>query len=181
MEAIARGAGASTKTLYKRFKNKSDVLAAVVERNVARAMANHIGRATLAAEHLGPRDYLIRLGVEIGIALETEENAALVRMMLAEGARNRDFARLNASVTREVAAAIGDALRTWRKQGKIAFDRDPDQLASLCLQMLSSELRIRAALGDATSRVDLERSVRLAVEVFLRGIARAEGGRGATA
>lgn len=170
MDQIAKRAGASTKTLYSRFENKSEILEAVVRRNVQRTVADHLRSFALQPTESEPREFLFKFGMQIGVSALTDETAGLSRVTFAEAHRFPVLARLYKEVTGRGVAAIAEALRIWREQGKVHFDRDALHLAALCFDMMTSEARARAVIGDPWSRSELERYLALAVEVFLRGI-----------
>lgn len=170
MDQIAKRAGASTKTLYSRFDNKSEILEAVILRNVQRTVADAVRTMTLRPEDSEPRDFLIRFAMQVGVANMAEETAGLVRLSLAEAHRFPVFAKMYREVTGRGVTAIARALEVWRDRGLLAFDDDSQDLAELCFAMLTNEMRIRAVLGDPMSRAQLQRLVTLGVDVFLRGI-----------
>lgn len=170
MDQIAKRAGASTKTLYSRFDNKSEILEAVIRRNVQRTVADHLRAFALQPAESDPREFLVKFGMQIGVSALTDETAGLSRLTFAEAHRFPVLARLYREVTGRGVAAIAEALRIWREQGKVHFDLDAAHLAALCFDMMTSEARARAVIGDPWSRRELERYVALAVDVFLRGI-----------
>src|SRR5262249_36618918 len=68
MDAIARRAGASTKTLYSRYANKFEILEAVVARNIERTVVAHIRSFALTPQDAQPREFLYMLGRQIAVA-----------------------------------------------------------------------------------------------------------------
>jgi AcrR family transcriptional regulator len=177
MDQIAKRAGASTKTLYSRFDNKSGILEAVVRRNVQRTVADHLRSFVLRPAESDPREFLFKFGMQIGVSALTDETAGLSRVTFAEAHRFPVLARLYKEVTGQGVTAIAEALRIWREQGKVEFELDAVPLAALCFDMMTSEARARAVIGDPWSRSELERYVTLAVDVFLRGIEADAGNR----
>src|SRR5215469_800485 len=65
MDDIAKRAGASTKTLYSRFANKTELLEAVVQRNIEHTVLAHLRTFALTPEASTPHDYLFRFGMQI--------------------------------------------------------------------------------------------------------------------
>ena len=170
MDHIAKRAGASTKTLYSRFDNKSEILEAVIRRNVQRTVADHLRSFALRPEESEPREFLIKFAMQIGMANQALETAGLVRVSFAEAHRFPVFAEMYREVTGRGIEAIGRALSLWRDGGKLDFDDDPLDLAFLAFGMLTHEVRISAVLGTPMSRAEVQRYVTLGVDVFLRGI-----------
>jgi AcrR family transcriptional regulator len=170
MDQIAKRAGASTKTLYSRFDSKSEILEAVIRRNVQRTVADAVRNMTLRPEDTPPREFLVKFAMQIGVANMADETAGLVRLSLAEAHRFPVFAKMYREVTGLGVKAIARALNIWRDQKLIDFDNDPQDLAMLAFVMLTHEMRISAVLGQPMSRAELQRHVDLGVEVFLRGI-----------
>jgi AcrR family transcriptional regulator len=170
MDQIAKRAGASTKTLYSRFDSKSDILEAVIRRNVQRALADHVRNMTLSPGTTEPREFLTTFAMQVGLANMAEEIAGLVRLTIAEAHRFPVYAKMYHDVTGLGVRAIARGLRVWRDKGLIEFDADPDDLAMLAFGMLTHQIRIRAVLGNPMTRTELQRHVTLGVDVFLRGI-----------
>lgn len=170
MDQIAKRAGASTKTLYSRYDNKSEILEAVIRRNVQRTVADHLRGFALRPEESEPRDFLIKFSMQVGMANQALETAGLVRLSFAEAHRFPVFAEMYREVTGRGIDAIAGALRIWREAGMLEFDEDPRDLGVLAFAMLTHEMRVNAVLGLPMSRGELQRYVTLGVDVFLRGI-----------
>ena len=64
IDKVASEAGVSTRTIYERFKNKGDLLGAVISRLVERDMETVL--ATEELDRLEPRQALTRIGEMIG-------------------------------------------------------------------------------------------------------------------
>lgn len=170
MDQIAKRAGASTKTLYSRFDNKSEILEAVIRRNVQRTVADHLRGFALRPEESEPREFLIKFSMQIGLSNQALETAGIVRLSFAEAHRFPVFAEMYREVTGRGIEAIARALRIWREAGKLDFDDDPRDLGVLAFGMLTHEMRVNSVLGMPMSRAELLRYVTLGVDVFLRGI-----------
>jgi AcrR family transcriptional regulator len=170
MDQIAKRAGASTKTLYSRYDNKSEILEEVVRRNVQRTVADHLRGFALRPEESEPHEFLTKFAMQIGMANLALETAGLVRLSFAEAHRFPVFAEMYREVTGRGIEAIGRALRLWREAGKLDFDEDPHDLGVLAFAMLTHEMRVNAVLGQPMSRAELQKYVTLGVDVFLRGI-----------
>jgi len=170
MDQIAKGAGASTKTLYSRFANKSEILEAAVRRNVQRTVADHLRSFALNPAESEPAEFLYRFGVQVCVGNFVDETIAMTRVTFAEAHRFPVLLHMYREVTGRGREALANALRLWRENGMIEFDADPNAAGALCFDMMTSELRIRAVLGDPASRPEIERYVRLAVNVFMSGV-----------
>ncbi|MGE0740294.1 MAG: TetR/AcrR family transcriptional regulator [Hyphomonadaceae bacterium] len=170
MDAIAKRAGASTKTLYSRYANKAEILEATVKRNVERTVASHLRGFALRPEETEPREYLVKFGMQIGMSNIVDETAGLVRITMAEGHRYKVLTRMYREVTGRAINAVTVALRYWREQGLIAFDEDAELLAHICFGSMTNEMRIRSVLGDPMNRTELERYVNTSVDLFLRAL-----------
>src|SRR5262245_20042987 len=72
MEQIARRAGASTKTLYARYADKAEVVQAVVNRIVERALAAQAAATSLDPRQIDPRTFIIGLATRIVESIGTE-------------------------------------------------------------------------------------------------------------
>ena len=170
MDAIAKRAGASTKTLYSRFTNKSEILEAVIARNVQRTVSDVLRGFGLRPGESTPREFLTKLSMQIGTANLVEETAGIMRVSFAEGHRFPVLARMYRDANGRGVEAIANGLRVWREMGLLEFEHDPHELAKLAFGMLTDVMRIRAVMGDPMSRSELQRHVDLGVDVFLRGI-----------
>lgn len=170
MDEIAKRAGASTKTLYSRFGNKSEILEAVVQRNVQRTVADHLRGFALRPEQSEPREFLEKFGIQVCMANLVGETSGIVRITFGEAHRYPVLGRMYRQVTAMGVNAIANALRHWREQGVIAFDADPDAAAALCFSMMTTDVRVRAALGEPPTPAEIRRHVAFAVETFLHGL-----------
>ncbi|WP_395647704.1 TetR/AcrR family transcriptional regulator [Terricaulis sp.] len=170
MDQIAKRAGASTKTLYSRYSNKAEILEAVIARNVERTVANALRGFSLRAEEVGPREFLLKFGLQIGMATLSDETAGITRITFAEAHRFPILRRTYREVTGRGVAAIQNCLILWRDKGQLDFDVDTELLAEHCFHALTNEPRIRAILADPMSRAELTRYVTLAVDMFIAGL-----------
>src|SRR5215471_12619411 len=83
MEQIARRAGASTKTLYARYADKTEVVEAVVNRIVERTLAEQAVGGALDLHQIDPRSFIIGLGTRIVSGIGAEA-AGLISIALSE-------------------------------------------------------------------------------------------------
>lgn len=167
MDQIAKRAGASTKTLYSRFANKSEILEAVVRRNVQRTVADHLRGFALRPEETNPEEFLTKFAMQIGMANQAEETGGLVRVTFAESHRYPVLGRMYREVTGLAINAITRALTLWRDKGVLAFDEDPRHLAEVCFGLMTHEMRVRAVMGNPMTRGEIQRYVETAVAMFM--------------
>jgi AcrR family transcriptional regulator len=169
MEAIAREAGASTKTIYARYANKEDMLGAVTHRVADRILK---GRGEIAIDPAGaePEKFLTEFGRQLASMFENPEIVGMARLAIAEAHRMpalSDF--FVASFTRNV-TALRQLLEAWQKAGKLK-DLPPDSqdAARIFIEMASGIPRIRALIGKPLSGAETNRHVKTAVTLFLKG------------
>ena len=139
IEQIAAAAGLSTRTIYERFKNKADLMAAVVTRLVDKDMELMFEADEL--DEADPEAALTRIGRTLIKRLSDPDSAALFRIIAAESQR---FPELTAKV-RSVAkarldAALGAYMARQMQRGAFVAD-DPERAAALFLQMVKAELQ----------------------------------------
>jgi AcrR family transcriptional regulator len=169
MEAIARTAGASTKTLYSRYANKAEVLSAVTSRVADRIIA---ARTEIAADpaKAEPRAYLLNVGRQLARMLESPELTGMTRVAISEAHRMPELAGFFvASFTRNV-TSLREVLETWRRDGRLkSLPANPQSAARIFIEMAVGIPRIRALIGKPLSRRESDAHVATAVDLFLRG------------
>ena len=95
IDKVAAEAGVSTRTIYERFKNKGDLLGAVISRLVERDMETVL--ATEELDRLDPREALTAIGQLITGRACNPDSAALFRICATESHR---FPELDAKIGR---------------------------------------------------------------------------------
>jgi AcrR family transcriptional regulator len=169
MEAIAREAGASTKTLYSRYANKAEILGAVTERVSDRILAS---RAEIAPDpgEAEPHDFLLAFGRQLAIMFESKDLIGMTRVAISEAYRMPVLADFFvAGFTRNV-TALRDVLQVWRAAGRLPdLPAEPQDAARIFIEMVTGIPRIRALIGKPLGRAEMESHVRTAVDLFLRG------------
>jgi AcrR family transcriptional regulator len=168
MEAVARRAGVSTKTVYRLVPNKASLFEGMVSDRLDRL----IYEVTLhAADHTDLEAALrTALMACADLALD-EEVIALQRMLLQEAGKFSEIGRaFYTSAIQRTAKALAGWLRVQQKRGMIALD-DADEAAGMLLGMLTSAPRRAAMFGDVPlpSRPQIEARVRSCAALFLRG------------
>jgi AcrR family transcriptional regulator len=168
MEAVARRAGVSTKTLYRLVPNKASLFEGMVSDRLDR----FVYEVNLhAADHTDLEQALrAALIASADLALD-EEVIALQRMVLQESGKFSDIAgAFYTNAIQRTAAGLADWLRVQKKRGLIALD-DVDEAAGMLLGMVASAPRRAAMFGGVPlpSRSQIEARASTCAALFLRG------------
>jgi AcrR family transcriptional regulator len=170
IDKVAGEAGVSTRTIYERYKNKADLLAAVITRLVERDMVGVLSTAEL--DKLEPREALTVIGQTITGRASDPDAAALFRIVATEAYRFPELAaKMRAATKSRIDSAIADYLRRQTERGALAV-RDPARSAVLFMQMLCAELHESLLFGslEAVSKIDVAAHLALVVDIFLFGV-----------
>lgn len=170
MDQIAKAAGASTKTIYSRYSNKTEILKAVVKRIVDRTVEVHKRTAPLEAGETQPREYLTGFCTEVCVRISTEASS-LNRFAMSEAYRTPEIRRLHQESTANGAGLIRQALEVWSSQGLLPelAPADFKRASVLCLSMATDWTRINTSLGQPPTRAEIDSYVAFAIDHFLRG------------
>jgi TetR/AcrR family transcriptional repressor of mexJK operon len=168
MEAIARQAGASSKTVYARFSNKEEILRGVVRRLFDRAMSADAGLPR-APESGDPRDFLLSVGRDLAELSEAPTTAGVNRLIMAEAFQVPELARLFLEVHERACSLVREPLERWRNAGTLPQLPEPGVAAVIFVEMVASIPRIRALLGKPLKKSEVEQLTAVAVDLFLRG------------
>ena len=169
MEAIARAAGVSTKTVYRLIENK----AVLFEQMVRQRIDRFVNAVNLSA--CENRNFEVALGdalIVCGELILDREVIAIQRMILAE---SEAFPQMAESfyeyAMRRTVAALGDWLRQQEARGVIALS-DADEAAGMLLGMLIFEPQRAVWFGhrDAPSQQAIAQRARTCAKLFLRGV-----------
>lgn len=168
MEAVARLAGVSTKTLYRLIPNKASLFEGMVSDRLDRFLSDF---NLHAADQVDIDEALHAALMACADLMLDDEVIALQRMILQETGKFSDLAGAfyNNGIKR-TAAALADWLRMQEKRGLIVLD-DADEAAGMLLGMLSSAPQRAAIFGGVPMplRPQIEARVRSCVKLFLRG------------
>jgi len=182
IDKVAGEAGVSTRTIYERFKNKGDLLGAVINRLVERDMETVL--ATEELDRLDPRQALTTIGEVITGRACNPDSAALFRICAAESHRFPELAaKMRGSAKARVDDAIANYLRRQTLRGTLRLS-DPDRAAALFLQMVCAELHECLLFGspEDMAKIDSDAHLKHVVDIFLYGaVPRRESGGSATA
>lgn len=168
IEAVARRAGVSTRTLYRLIPNK----AALFEDMVTDRIQNFLADVQLnVGEQLDLEDALYAALLACAKLTLDKDVIALQRIVLQEATPFSDIATtFYRNGIQPTAAALADWLRTRQQRGLIALD-DVDEAAGMLIGMVISAPQ-RAALFAGLplpSEKQIEARVRRCAALFLRG------------
>jgi AcrR family transcriptional regulator len=168
MEAVARRAGVSTKTVYRLVPNKASLFEGMVSDRLDRL----IYEVTLHATDHTDLEAALRTALMACADLTLDEEViALQRMLLQEAGKFSEIGRaFYTNAIQRTAKALAGWLRVQQNRGMIALD-DADEAAGMLLGMLTSAPRRAAMFGDVPlpSRPQIEARVRSCAALFLRG------------
>ena len=171
IDKVAGEAGVSTRTIYERFKNKADLLAAVITQLVDRDMATVL--ATTGLEWLEPKEALTAIAHTITSRARDPEAAALFRIVATEAMRFPELAaKMRDSGKLRWEGVIANYFRGQIKRGTLSL-ADPDRAAVLFMQMICAELHECLLFGgtDAIAQLDFTPHLTHAIDIFLFGAA----------
>ena len=168
MEAVARRAGVSTRTLYRLIPNKASLFEGMVSNRLDR----FVSTVNLqAVDHAEIEQSLYAALMACADLTLDEEVIALQRMMLQETGKFPDIATtFYRDAIQRTVAALADWLRVQKKRGLIELD-DVEEAAGMLLGMVATAPRRAAIFGGVAlpSRPQIEARVRSCVALFLRG------------
>lgn len=168
MEAVARRAGVSTRTLYRLIPNKVSLFDGMVTDRLDRTLASV---DLNAIDHAEIEEALFAALVACAELTLDEEVIALQRMVLQEAGKFSDIAGMfYKNGIQRITAALADWLRVQQKRGLINLD-DIDEAAGMLLGMVASAPRRAAMFGGVPlpPRSQIEARVRRCAALFLRG------------
>jgi AcrR family transcriptional regulator len=168
MEAVARRAGVSTRTLYRLIPNKASLFDGMVTDRLERTLASV---DLNAIDHAEIEEALYAALMACAELTLDEEVIALQRMVLQEAGKFSDIAGMfYKNGIQRITAALADWLRVQQKRGLIDLD-DIDEAAGMLLGMVASAPRRAAMFGGEPlpPRSQIEARVRRCAALFLRG------------
>jgi AcrR family transcriptional regulator len=169
IDKVASEAGVSTRTIYERFKNKADLLGAVITRLVERDMAAILDPAEL--DRLEPRQALTAIAQTITGRACLPDAAALFRILAMEAQRFPELAaKMRTNAKGRLDHAVAGYLLGQVQRGALRLP-DPDRAASLFLQMVYGELKECMLFGSEAdlAKLDLPAHIDMVVDLFLNG------------
>jgi TetR/AcrR family transcriptional repressor of mexJK operon len=169
IDKVASQAGVSTRTIYERFKNKADLLAAVITRLVERDMATVF--ATPDLDRLDPKEALTVIAQTITGRARDPDSVALFRIVATEAQRFPELAEKMRDGTKgRMENAIANYFRGQIRRGTLAL-AEPDRAAALFVHMICAELHecLLFRSPDAVAKLDLTSHLSHVIEIFLFG------------
>jgi AcrR family transcriptional regulator len=165
IDKIATEAGISTRTIYERFKNKGELLSAVISRLIDRDMQSiaEVGELDL----MEPEQALTLIGRTVASRLADPESAALYRIVATESQRFPELtAKVRAGGKAHLDVVLAGYLRRQMQRGVFLPD-DPARAAALFTHMITAELqecllfKSQESIGALDQRDHVARVVRL--------------------
>ena len=169
MDRIVRAAGASTKTVYGRYRNKNEIIMAAVRRLMDRSMPSVLSELETTSGDDDPRATLTLIGERLALLATEQEALGLYRLVVAESPRFPNLAELYGEGSGRVVAMLGLLMKRWQRVEKLTFDGKPEQVAQAFLDLVIATPRNRAVIGTRLSRAALKSHIGIAVDLFLRG------------
>jgi TetR/AcrR family transcriptional regulator, mexJK operon transcriptional repressor len=169
IDKVATEAGVSTRTIYERFKNKADLLGAVIARLVERDMASVLTPEEL--DRLEPRQALTMIAQTITGRACSPDSAALFRILATEAHRYPELAaKMRGNAKARVDNAIANYFRGQIHRGILNLS-DPDRAAMLFLQMVCAEVHDCLLFGTTAemAALDFTAHANQVIEIFLNG------------
>jgi AcrR family transcriptional regulator len=171
IDKVAAEAGVSTRTIYERYKNKADLLAAVITGLVDRDVATAL--ATPDLDRVEPMEALTAIARAITSRASDPDSVALFRIVATEAQRFPELAaKTREGTKRRMETAIASYFRGQVERGTLAL-AEPDRAATLFLQMISAELHecLLFRSPEAMAQLDLTSHLKHVIEIFLYGAA----------
>lgn len=178
IDKIAHEAGVSTRTIYQRFKNKAELMVAVVNRLMDRDMAQMFERQEI--DHMEPFAALFLIAQTVVNRLCDADSAALFRIIATEAQR---FPELAAQVRRTSRMRLQNKLSAYFKRqterGVFAL-ADPDGAAALFFHLVAAPMEdcLLYEAEGSMGKVDWPRHITGAIHIFLYGATPRPGGQG---
>ncbi len=174
IDAVAKAAGVSKKTLYRLVATKADLFKV--------SIIDRIDSFMLAVDHEGPGELdveagLVRLLHAFGNLTMSAETIAIQKLVFAESDRFPELAAtFQAEAIATTHAVITDYLRHHRDRGDLALD-DPHLAAGMLRGMMIMEPQRGAMMGQraAPTPEEIAERARVCARLFLRGCIRENG------
>jgi AcrR family transcriptional regulator len=168
IDAVAEAASIGKATLYARYKDKSELFAAIPQRQIDRWLAmNETGEQAMTGRI---EDVLLaRARRTVAVAL-TPEAIAINRIVMAEATRFPNLAKLvHEQGWQRSNAAVAAVLDGFAKNGQIEVE-DTNVAADLFLSLVIGRQTRLAMLGIETDPAQIDQRVQAAVKLFLNGV-----------
>jgi TetR/AcrR family transcriptional regulator, mexJK operon transcriptional repressor len=167
IQKVASEAGVSTRTIYERFRNKGELLSAVVSNLVEKDLTS---MSAAELNRLSVKDALLAIGKTLTARIASPTVSSLLRLLVTECRRFPKLAlEMRARTKDRIDNAVEQYFRVQVEAGTLVLS-DPAKAASLFTQMICGELKDGILFGTApeVSEIQVHRHVAFAVEFFLR-------------
>jgi len=170
IDRVASEAGVSTRTIYERFKNKAELLEAVIKRLVDKDFARLFEGKDF--DRLEPEAALTRIGHTLCERMADPDSGALFRIVVCESVRFPELtARVRASAKQRLIGALGEYLERQQQRGAVVLD-GAQESALLFIQMICASMEDSILFGCTdNAALDPARHVDRAVRLFMFGAA----------
>jgi AcrR family transcriptional regulator len=165
IDAIARRAEVTRKTLYARYADKRALFDAVIDR----LRATPAGPAGAAKPSGDARATLLALAGRLAATAQTPLAVGLGRILYAEAHRSPELRQVLSDLQARSTAEVQQTLEALSADGALPRMPEPALAASLFMELVISEARSRALLGVSFPPAQLVRRTEAAVDLFLRG------------
>jgi TetR/AcrR family transcriptional regulator, mexJK operon transcriptional repressor len=170
MDAVAEAAGVSKRTVYARYRDKSDLFNAVLRRRIERWLIP-INQFESETNELEPM--LVEIGRHLLTAALAPKAVSLHRIIISESERRPQFGRLANAEGREPAIrAIAAALKRHSDRLRV---KNLERAAEHFLGLVIDNSLWRAAMGLDLMTNSADDIVRTAVDLFLNGVRSRQG------
>lgn len=169
VDAIAREAGASRKTVYARYADKSEIFIAAIGHLLERALANPLGTPRKIDPSESARTVLTRIAGDIARAASDPQSTGLNRLILGEAHRDPKLGRLAIEQQGRARAGVAATLAELHSTGRLPRLRDPERAAAMFIEMTAGLPRRHAVFGQPLSRAEATALAETAVDIFLEG------------
>ncbi len=167
IQKVAREAGVSTRTIYERFRNKAELLGAVVADLVDKDLTS---MSAAELDRLSTKDALLTMGNTLTSRLTSPTVSSLLQLLVTECRRFPQLALSMRTRTKDrIDNAVEQYFRAQVDKGTLLLP-DPAKAASLFTQMINGELKDDILFGTSleVTEIQLRQHVDFVVEFFLR-------------
>jgi AcrR family transcriptional regulator len=169
MDGIARLAGASTKTVYDRYRNKNEILAAILRRANDNALAPLAIEISEDIDDIEPRAFLLNAGDRIATRVGSDNARMMYRLVVSECPRYPELGDLYKEGSGRFLGLLTKKFDHWNRTGALPLSIRPEAAAQAFLDLIGATPRNRAMLGIPLSPKGLKQHVVNAVEIFFNG------------
>lgn len=169
MDAIARLAGASTKTLYSRYRNKREILAASTRRMVDRALPPLVHDLGAGLDDADPREMLTAIALRVVHLVTGEQAIGMYCNVIAERKNLPELAGLYAEGSGRVQVLLTKLFERWQETGTLRLRITPHAAVACFIDLIVATPRNRAVLNMALTPSELEAHVAAGIAVFFDG------------